>query len=251
MSAQEGTHPEERGLPTAGWIASVVVVILVGVLGLFVSKVMAVIAFLFAAGMVVFFFVSPRRRLLAARLHATRLISEERYEEALRSLLRIEASFPLDLSVKTTLALVLKKLGKGELAEERWAEIYKRQSTDYAAYYYAKTLRENGKAAAAIGILTKRSPRAGLAATYYNLLGCCHMDLRETDRAVHAFERFSLGDDEQADDVVDLRYNLARALEAKGETKKAIAHYRRIAKVRADYEDVATRIQALGAQGDG
>ena len=249
MTAREATPPEERGLPTVGWIASVLVVILVGVLGLFVSKVMAIIAFLFAAGMVLFFFLSPRRRLLSARLHATRLINEERYEEALNALLRIESSFPTDLSVKTTIALVLKKLGKGALAEERWAEIYKRQSTDYAAYYYGKILRDNGKTAAAIGILAKNSPRSGLAATYYNLLGCCHMDLGETDRAIHAFERVTLRDEEEREDLVDLRYNLARALEAKGDTRKAVEHYRRIAKKRADYQDVKVRIEAL--QGGG
>jgi len=251
MTDREAKLPEERGLPTVGWIASVFVVILVGVLGLFVSKVMAIIAFLFAAGMVLFFFLSPRRRLLSARLHATRLINEERYEEALNTLLRIEASFPIDLSVKTTIALVLKKLGKGELAEERWADIHKRQSTDYAAYYYGKILRDNGKAAAAIGILVKSNPRSALAATYYNLLGCCHMDLGETDRAIHAFERVALRDDERREDLVDLRYNLARALEAKGDARKAIEHYRRIAAIKADYQDVKARLEALQTGGGG
>ncbi len=250
MAPQAGPSLSERGLPSIGWIASLFAVILVGILGLFVSEVMAIIAFLFAVGMVVFYFFSPGRRLLSARLHATKLITEERYEEALSGLERTEAAFPLDLTVKTTLALVLKKLGKGDLAEEKWAQINARQGTDYSAYYYAKTLRENGKADAAIGVLAKTSPRSALAATYFNLMGCCHMDLRETDRAIHAFQRVSLRDGEDSQDAVDLRYNLARALEAKGELRKALEHYRKVQELRADYEDVVPRIEKLRAAGE-
>lgn len=236
---------ETAGLPSAGWIASVVALLLVGVLGLFVSHVMAIVAFVFAAGIVLLYIAGPKRRLVSARLSATRLIEAERYDEALAALLKAERAFPLDLAVKTTIALVLKRLGRAQEAEGRWAELHSRQRTDYASYYYAKTLRENGKPEKAIRILEETSPRPALAVAYFNLLGCCHLDRNETDRAIRCFTRAPVGEEERDEATLELRGNLARALEAKGDSAKALEHYRFIAAARPDDGEVRERIRSL------
>lgn len=228
------------------WISSSVVAALVGVLGLFVSPIMAIIAFAFAGGVAVFHFTSPRSQLQGAKRAAARAIDREDYEAALAHLKRAESRLPADLGVKTSLALVLKKLGRGGEAEGVWEQIWNRQKSPYAAYYYAKTLRENGKSREAARVLDASAPREGLEANYYNLLGCCYMDIDEANRAVAAFRRGPLERWDDPDvELVALRYNLARALEAIGERAQALTHYRAIRSARSSYEDIEARIAEL------
>jgi tetratricopeptide (TPR) repeat protein len=57
-----------------------------------------------------------------------------------------------------------------------------------------------------------------------------------------AIEAYELTDDNIAK---DLRYNLGRAFEAKGDTEQALDIYRKIAQLDFGYKDVRQRVDAL------
>jgi tetratricopeptide (TPR) repeat protein len=112
-----------------------------------------------------------------------------------------------------------------------------------AKYEYAVRLARNKKYNEAIPLLqeAEKDPRRNIASM--NQIGVCFFMKGWFADAIDvlnkAIEAYQIKDDATAK---ELRYNLARAHEEKGETEKALEIYRRIAQTDFSYKDVSQRV---------
>ena len=152
---------------------------------------------------------------------------------------------PSDAPAKAKLAELTTQLSKTEL--EHYRLTMQNYPTDLQAKYeYGVRLVRNKEYNEAIPLFqeAQKDPRRKIASM--NQIGCCFflkgwfadaIDVLNT-----AIEAYQLKDDAIAK---ELRYNLARAHEEKGDSEKALEIFRRIAQTDFTYKDVSRRVDKL------
>ncbi len=152
---------------------------------------------------------------------------------------------PSDAPAKAKLAKLTTQLSKTEL--EHYRLTMQNYPTDLQAKYeYGVRLVRNKQYNEAIPLFqeAQKDPRRKIASM--NQIGCCFflkgwfadaIDVLNT-----AIEAYQLKDDAIAK---ELRYNLARAHEEKGDSEKALETFRRIAQTDFAYKDVSRRVDKL------
>ena len=133
---------------------------------------------------------------------------------------------------------------------EHYRLCVKNYPTDLAVKYdYAVRLLQNKQYDEAIPLFqeAQRDPRRKIAAM--NKVGVCFFEKGWLDDAIdvytQAMNSYELKEDATAK---ELRYNLARAYEEKGEAQKALDVYRKIAQIDFAYKDVSQRVDNLRAK---
>jgi tetratricopeptide (TPR) repeat protein len=155
---------------------------------------------------------------------------------------------PDDTQAKTALEELMAQLVAFEL--EHYRLCVENYPTDLAAKYdYALRLLKNKQFNEAIPFFqeAQRDPRRKISAM--NHVGACFFEKGWLDDAIdvytQAMNSYELKEDATAK---ELRYNLARAYEAKGEMQKALDVYRKIAQIDFAYKDVSQRVDELRAK---
>ncbi len=149
---------------------------------------------------------------------------------------------PRDASAKGKLTELSSKLKKTEL--EHYRLTMQNYPTDLQAKYeYGVRLVRNKQYNEAIPLFqeAQKDPRRKIASM--NQIGCCFFLKGWFADAIEVFNRaiesYQIKDDATAK---ELRYNLARAHEEKGDSEKALEVYRRIAQTDFAYKDVSRRV---------
>jgi len=152
---------------------------------------------------------------------------------------------PNHTQAKAVLSQLTARLDSTEL--EHYRLCMQNYPTDLKAKYeYAVRLARNKKYNEAIPLLqeAEKDPRRKIASM--NQIGVCFFMKGWFGDAIDvlnkAIEAYQIKDDATAK---ELRYNLARAHEEKGETEKALEIYRRIAQTDFSYKDVSQRVDKL------
>ena len=122
--------------------------------------------------------------------------------------------------------------------------------TDLSAKFdYALRLVKNKQYNEAIPLFqeAQRDPRRKIAAM--NQVGCCFFVKGWLDDAIDVFTQ-AINSYEMKEDATgkELRYNLARAYEEQGDTRKALEIYRKIAQADFAYKDVSQRVDRLRSE---
>jgi tetratricopeptide (TPR) repeat protein len=154
-------------------------------------------------------------------------------------------SNPEDAQAKTKLDELSTQLDASEL--EHYRLCVKNYPTDLAAKYeYAVRLARDKQYNEAIPLFqeAQRDPRRKIAAM--NQVGVCFSAKGWLDDAIDVFTQamnaYELKEDATAK---ELRYNLARAYEERGDLQEALDVYRKIAQIDFAYKDVSARVDAL------
>ncbi len=152
---------------------------------------------------------------------------------------------PGDAALKAAVEQVEKQLS--ETRREHYRLCVINYPTDLRAKYeYASCLLQNKQYDEAIPMFqdASRDPRHKISAS--GKIGLCFYLKGWYADAIDVFnqaiEAYELTDDNIAK---DLRYNLGRAFEAKGDTEQALDIYRKIAQLDFGYKDVRQRVDAL------
>jgi len=152
---------------------------------------------------------------------------------------------PSDAPAKAKLAELTTQLSKTEL--EHYRLTMQNYPTDLQAKYeYGVRLVRNKQYNEAIPLFqeAQKDPRRKIASM--NQIGCCFFlkgwFVDAIDVLNTAIEAYQLKDDAIAK---ELRYNLARAHEEKGDSEKALEIFRRIAQTDFAYKDVSRRVDKL------
>ncbi len=152
---------------------------------------------------------------------------------------------PNHTQAKAVLTQLTARLDSTEL--EHYRTCMQNYPTDLKAKYeYAVRLARNRKYNEAIPLLqeAEKDPRRKIASM--NQIGVCFFMKGWFADAIDvlnkAMEAYQIKDDATAK---ELRYNLARAHEEKGEKEKALEIYRRIAQTDFSYKDVSQRVDKL------
>ncbi|HUV66499.1 MAG TPA: hypothetical protein VMW24_21605 [Sedimentisphaerales bacterium] len=121
--------------------------------------------------------------------------------------------------------------------------------TDLSAKYeYALRLVRNERYNEAIPLFqeAQRDPRRKIAAM--NQVGCCFFSKGWLDDAIDVYNQ-AIDSHELKDDSTgkELRYNLARAYQERGDAQKALDVYRKLAQLDFAYRDVSQRVDRLRA----
>jgi tetratricopeptide (TPR) repeat protein len=152
---------------------------------------------------------------------------------------------PDDANIKATFEQLSNQLNDAELEHYRLA--VKNYPTNLAPKYeYAVRLLMNKQYNEAIPLFqeAQKDPRRKIASM--NKIGYCFFMKGWLADAIDVFnnaiETYELKDDAMGK---ELRYNLARAYEEKGDTDKALEIYRKIAQVDFGYKDVSQRVDKL------
>ncbi len=156
---------------------------------------------------------------------------------------------PTDAEAQAELEELEKALYATEL--EHYRLCMENHPTDLAAKYeYALRLLRSGQYNEAIPLFqdAQRDPRRKISAM--GKIGYCFF-LKQwyadaIDVFMRAIEAYEIKDDATAK---ELRYNLARACEEKGDSEKALDLYRKIAQLDFGYKDVCERVDRLRAAG--
>ncbi|OHB73191.1 MAG: hypothetical protein A2Z25_04320 [Planctomycetes bacterium RBG_16_55_9] len=160
---------------------------------------------------------------------------------------RAVESNPDDAAAKASVEELSAQLDSFEL--EHYRLCVQNYPTDLAAKYeYAVRLAKNEQYNEAIPLFqeAQRDPRRKMAAM--NQVGVCFFAKGWLDDAIDVFtqamDSYELREDATAK---ELRYNLARAYEERGDMQKALDVYRKIAQIDFAYKDVSQRVDRLRA----
>ncbi len=154
-------------------------------------------------------------------------------------------SKPDDAQARTESEKLSAQLDSVEL--EHYRLCVENYPTDLSAKFdYALRLVRNKQYNEAIPLFqeAQRDPRRKIAAM--NQVGCCFFVKGWLDDAIDVFTQ-AINSYELKDDATgkELRYNLARAYEEQGDTRKALEIYRKIAQADFAYKDVSQRVDRL------
>jgi len=156
-------------------------------------------------------------------------------------------SNPDDAQAKTAGEQLSAQLDALEL--EHYRLCVENYPTDLSVKYeYALRLVRNGRYDEAIPLFqeAQRDPRRKIAAM--NQVGYCFFIKGWLDDAIDVYSQ-AIDSHELKDDIAgkELRYNLARAYEERGDAQKALDLYRKIAQLDFAYKDVSQRVDRLRA----
>ena len=178
-------------------------------------------------------------------------IQMKRIRRKVRKAKSIAESRPGDNEAKTRLAQWNAKLNSVEL--EHYRLCVENYPTDLQAKYeYGTRLVRNKKYDEAIPLFqeAQKDPRHKISTM--DKIGLCFFYkgwyADAIDIFTQAIDAYDIKDDGVAK---ELRYNLARSYEQKGETEKALEIYRKIAQLDFAYRDVRRRVDKLRGQGAG
>ena len=178
-------------------------------------------------------------------------IQMKRIRRKVRKAKSIAESRPGDNEAKTRLAQWNAKLNSVEL--EHYRLCVENYPTDLQAKYeYGTRLVRNKKYDEAIPLFqeAQKDPRHKISTM--DKIGLCFFYkgwyADAIDIFTQAIDAYDIKDDGVAK---ELRYNLARSYEQKGETEKALEIYRKIAQLDFGYRDVRRRVDKIRGQGAG
>jgi tetratricopeptide (TPR) repeat protein len=178
-------------------------------------------------------------------------ISMKRLRRKVRKAKAIAEARPGDDEAKTRLAQWNAKLNSVEL--EHYRQCVENYPTDLQAKYeYGNRLIRNKKFDDAIPLFqeAQKDPRHKISSM--DKIGLCFFYkgwyADAIDIFTQAIDAYEIKDDGVAK---ELRYNLARSYEQKGETDKALEIYRKIAQLDFGYRDVRRRVDKIRGQGTG
>jgi len=178
-------------------------------------------------------------------------ISMKRLRRKVRKAKAIAEARPGDDEAKTRLAQWNAKLNSVEL--EHYQQCVENYPTDLQAKYeYGNRLIRNKKFDDAIPLFqeAQKDPRHKISSM--DKIGLCFFYkgwyADAIDIFTQAIDAYEIKDDGVAK---ELRYNLARSYEQKGETDKALEIYRKIAQLDFGYRDVRQRVDKIRGQGTG
>ncbi|MBN2136711.1 MAG: tetratricopeptide repeat protein [Sedimentisphaerales bacterium] len=173
------------------------------------------------------------------------LLRIKQLRRKIRQTRKILDADPDSEKAKTVHGQLTAYLAKIEL--EHYHLCMKNYPTDLRAKYeYAVRLVQNQKYDEAIPLFqeAQKDPRRKIGSM--NQIGCCFFKKGWFADAIDvldkAIETYKIKDDATGK---ELRYNLARAHEEKGDTQKALEIYRKIAQTDFSYKDVSARVDRL------
>ena len=173
------------------------------------------------------------------------LLRMKQLRRKIRQARAIVEAHPNHQQAKGVLAQLTSKLNAVEL--EHYRLCVENYPTDLGAKYeYAVRLLRNKQYNEAIPLFqeAQKDPRRKIAAM--DKIGLCFFMKGWFTDAIDVFsqaiESYQIKDDRMAK---DLRYNLARAHEEKGDTEQALDIYRKIAQLDFGYKDVSQRVDRL------
>ena len=73
--------------------------------------------------------------------------------------------------------------------------------------------------------------------------GLCYTEIGEHHAAIKAFRTALSDESTPPDDVIELQYSLARALESVGEVEESSTLYQRIVRINPNFKDVPSRMK--------
>ncbi len=172
-----------------------------------------------------------------------------RLKDQIRQLHRQLQEKPDDEGLKSRFQALAALLDKTEL--EHYKECQENYPTDYQVKYeYGRCLLKNHRYDEAIPLFQEAQQNPRLRPAALDKAGLCFLLKGWFEDAIDLFqEALQQCPPHETALAKDIRYNLARAYEAAGQTDKALEIYRKLAQTDYGFKDVSQRIDKLRSKG--